>query len=156
MTEIVRLNRSNTSYFRVIANLHCKEISGGVLSIFGEEFLVILYRYISEAPNCGIWVSEDCGVFKGFICGCADDKKMFRRVLMRGFFPLVIVGLRAIRRPGVVSGVINVVKVLLKSKHDELFTRAQLLSLAVNSLSREKGIGRSLVRAFEIELDIWG
>ena len=156
MSEVFRLNRTSTKHFQVIANLHCKEISGGVLSIFGEEFLATLYTYISEAPNCGVWVSEDREEFNGFICGCADDKQMFRWVFVRGFFPLFAIGLKSITRSGVLSGAINVVKVLLKSKHDEPTTRAQLLSLAVKSDSRGKGIGRSLVHVFEIELGAWG
>ena len=155
MSDAYRLHRSDKSHFGDVANLHCKEITGGVLSILGEEFLAVLYRYISDAPECGVWISHDRGNLNGFISGCADDKKMFRWVLLHGFFPLVAVGLKSITRPGVILGAMSVVKVLLNSNRNEPTPRSQLLSLAVNSDSRNKGIGGSLVRALETELGVW-
>jgi ribosomal protein S18 acetylase RimI-like enzyme len=68
---------------------------------------------------------------------------------------LVAVGLKSIARPGVISGAISVVKVLLNSNQDEPTPRTQLLSLAVNPESRNEGIGKSLVRELETELGIW-
>ena len=155
MSDAYRLHRSDKSHFGDVANLHCKEITGGVLSILGEEFLAVLYRYISEAPECGVWISHDRGNLKGFISGCANDKKMFRWVLLHGLFPLVAVGLKSIARPGVISGAISVVKVLLNSNQNEPTPRSQLLSLAVKPESRNEGIGKSLVRELETELGMW-
>ena len=156
MSKVERLSKSDTARFKVVASLHCNEIPDGVLSILGEDFLAVLYRYISKAPNCGVWVSEDDGNLKGFITGCADDKKMFRWVLSHGLIPLTAVGIRSIIKPGVISGAISVLKVLLKTKHDEPTPRSQLLSLAVHPGSRKEGIGRALVQALEIELGTWG
>ena len=155
MSDVLRLQKSDKAHFGDVANLHCREITGGVLSILGEEFLAVLYRYIAEAPQCGVWISHDRGNLNGFISGCADDKKMFRWVLLHGFFPLVAVGLKSITRPGVILGAMSVVKVLLNSNRNEPTPRSQLLSLAVNSDSRNKGIGGSLVRALETELGVW-
>ena len=156
MSKVERLSKSDTARFKVVASLHCNEIPDGVLSILGEDFLAVLYRYISKAPNCGVWVSEVYGNLKGFITGCADDKKMFRWVLSHGLLPLTAVGIRSITKPGVIAGAISVLKVLLKTKHDEPTPRSQLLSLAVHPSSRKEGIGRALVQAFEIELGTWG
>jgi ribosomal protein S18 acetylase RimI-like enzyme len=156
MSYVVRLKQTDKAYFKDVAKLHCNEITGGVLSILGEEFLAVLYRYISVAPQCGVWISHDRGNLKGFISGCAHDKKMFRWVLLHGLFPLVAVGLKSITRPGVIAGAISVVKVLLNSNQDEPTPRSQLLSLAVNPKSRNEGIGKSLVRELETELGVWG
>lgn len=156
MSKVIRLKKYDTAHFKVVANLHCNEIPGGVLSILGEDFLAVLYRYISQAPNCGVWVSEDGGDIKGFITGCVDDKKMFRWVLSHGLLPLIAVGMKSITKPGVIAGAVSVLKVLLKTKHDEPTPRSQLLSLAVHPGCRKEGIGRSLVQALEIEFDTWG
>ena len=156
MSKVERLHKSDTARFKAVASLHCNEIPGGVLSILGEDFLAVLYRYISQAPHCSIWVSEDGGNLKGFITGCADDKKMFRWVLSHGLLPLIAVGIRSITKPGVIAGAISVLKVLLKTKHDEPTPHSQLLSLAVHPGSRKEGIGRSLVQALEFELVTWG
>jgi len=156
VSKVERLSKSDTARFKVIASLHCNEIPSGVLSILGEDFLAILYRYISQAPNCGVWVREDDGNLKGYITGCADDKKMFRWVLSRGFISLAAVGIRSIIKPGVFTGAISVLKVLLKTKHDEPTPRSQLLSLAVHPGCRKEGIGRALVQALEMELETWG
>ena len=152
---IRRLEFHEAKLAREVAELHCEHITGGVLGILGPRFLGTLYRYIAASPVAAVWVDLDRGELRGFICGCSDDKQMFRQVLTRGFVRLASEGLLALGRKGVLSGVISTVRVLVGPDAGENQPRAQLLSIAVSEKHRRKGIASILINELHRQFVDW-
>lgn len=152
---IRRLGFTDADLAREIAELHCREITGGVLGILGPRFLGVLYRYIADSPDSAVWVDVDDGLLRGFICGCRDDKAMFKSVIVRGWLRLSIAGLMSLGKRGVLSGVISTIKVLVGPSSGNDQPRAQLLSTAVSEDHRRKGIASGLINELHKQFDEW-
>lgn len=152
---IRRLGFADADLAREIADLHCREITGGVLGILGPRFLGVLYRYIADSPDSAVWADVELGSLRGFICGCRDDKSMFRSVIARGWPRLVIAGLMSIGKRGVLSGVFSTVKVLVGPSTASDQPRAQLLSIAVAEHHRRKGVASGLISELHSHMREW-
>jgi ribosomal protein S18 acetylase RimI-like enzyme len=153
---IRRLEFQDAKLAREVAELHCQQITGGVLGILGPRFLGTLYRYIAGSQESALWVDVESQSLRGFICGCRDDKRMFRDVLKRGFVRLALEGFVALGRKGVISGVISTVRVLVGPSAGESQPRAQLLSIAVSERDRRKGVASDLVKELHQQFVGWG
>lgn len=152
---IRRLGFGDADLVREIAELHCREITGGVLGILGPRFLGVLYRYIADSQGSALWADVDNGSLRGFICGCRDDKAMFKSVIVRGWSHLSIVGLMSVWKRGVLSGVISTVKVLIGPSSESSQPRAQLLSTAVAEDHRRKGVASGLIVELNKQMREW-
>lgn len=152
---IRRLGFADADLARAIADLHCREITGGVLGILGPRFLGVLYRYIADSPGSAVWADVEDGSLRGFICGCRDDKSMFKSVITRGWPRLSIAGLMSIGKRSVLSGVISTVKVLVGPSAENDQPRAQLLSIAVAQDHRRKSVASGLITQFHNQLGEW-
>lgn len=152
---IRRLGFADADLAREIAELHCREITGGVLGILGPRFLGVLYRYIADSPDSAVWADVDDGLLRGFICGCRDDKAMFKSVIVRGWPRLSIAGLMSLGKRGVLSGVISTIKVLVGPSSGIDQPRAQLLSTAVSEDHRRKGIASGLINELHKQFGEW-
>ena len=153
---IRRLNYADADLARQIADLHCREITNGVLGILGPRFLGVLYRYIADAQGSAVWADIENGSLRGFICGCRDDKAMFKSVIVRGWPRLSIVGFISVWKRGVLSGVISTINVLIGPSSESNQPRAQLLSTAVSDNHRRKGVASGLIAEFHLQLAEWG
>jgi len=152
---IRRLGFADADLAREVAELHCREITGGVLGILGPRFLGVLYRFISDAPDSAVWVDVDDGSLRGFICGCRDDRAMFKSVIVRGWPRLSLVGLMSIGKRGVLSGIISTIKVLVGPGPGTAQPRAQLLSTAVAEGHRRKGVASGLITELHKQFGEW-
>lgn len=152
---IRRLSFADVDLARQIADLHCREITGGVLGMLGPRFLGVLYRYIANAQGSAVWADVESGSLRGFICGCRDDKAMFRSVIARGWPRLSIVGFISLWRRGVLSGVISTAKVLIGPSSESNQPRAQLLSTAVAENHRRKGVASGLIVELHKQMGEW-
>lgn len=152
---IRRITFADADLAKQIAELHCQEISGGVLGTLGPRFLGQLYRYIAVAPGSAVWADIEEGSLRGFICGSRDDKKMFTSVVARGWLRLFVAGILALGKRGVISGVLSTIKVLVGPTTNEDQPRAQLLSIAVSQHHRRQGVASALVAVLHDQLAEW-
>ena len=152
---IRRITFADADLAHQIAELHCREISGGVLGILGPRFLGQLYRYIAVAPGSAVWADFEEVSLRGFICGCRDDKRMFAFVIARGWPRLVLAGLLSLGGRGVVAGVLSTIRVLIGPTANDDQPRAQLLSIAVSQDYRRHGVASGLVTVLHEQFAGW-
>lgn len=142
--------------FRSIASLHAKSIKTGFISKLGILFLSTLYQSISECPNSIVFASiDDNKRTTGFIAGALSTKKMYRWILIRfGFVFFIQLALKAFN-PSVLKKILETAVYSFKKKNNinesspDRSIEAELLSIAVDSSDRGKGLGKKLVGDLE-------
>lgn len=160
--NINKLNKNTPLIsFTEIARLHIAEIHFGFLPLLGEGFLSYLYLLLSQLDEAGLWVAQENGKIQGFIFGTADMKKSYKQVIQKSWISLIVKGFPSIFKRNVLSKLIAVLQYPFKNhveKTDQTHrnTNAELLSIAVNSESQGKGIGKTLVLTLESALSEWG
>ncbi len=138
-------------YSEEIANLHSASITTGFLSHLSINFLKSLYVAISKHPDSYIVIAidEKEGV-EGFIAGTTSTTQMYRWVLKRYFLIFSTHLIKFIVCPKKLK---NIFETLFYTKKDSSNSNnnieAELLTIAVNKISRGKGIGRELVKTLE-------
>jgi len=163
--EVVRLASSAAGTdFRRMAQLHIESIFHGALPLLGEGFLAELYRQLASAPGSGVWAATADGQLAGFIVGCTDARQALRFVVMRAWFRLMRLAALRLASPALWKKLPWLVAYPFKSRGGMSAGRevnqptaagavdAELLSMAVDSRYRGKGIGRQLVAALETDL----
>ena len=83
--NIQTLKKRNLSIANEIAYLHVENINGK-LSNIGVEFLSKIYQTFILDKNIKIWVLLDGRIPVGFLCGCINNKKIYREFLYNNFF----------------------------------------------------------------------
>ena len=163
MREIIRLGSDHpVEHFAVVARLHTAEIHHGILPRLGLPFLSRLYYELARAPKAGVWVAFEEAEIVGFIAGCADMPRTYRRLLSRpAVVGRLIVALGAVWRLGL-SRLASPLTYIAKGRKttNDASTRnspctAEVLALAVSPTVRGRGIGGALVRVFEQEIRTW-
>lgn len=162
--QVVRLGRTEPDcVFRAIGQIHADTIHDGALSLLGQGFLARLYRAVARAPRAGVWGAMEDGEVVGFLAGCADVRACYRSVVARAGFPLAWRAVPALRSPRVWRKVVAVC-LYPYSGHgspndspDRVSAgRSEILAIAVRADWGRKGIGGTLIRAFEESLVHWG
>jgi GNAT superfamily N-acetyltransferase len=147
-------------HFHAIAQLHVEAIHHGALPFFGESFLAHLYRQLARTPRAGVWGVMHAGEVVGFLAGCADVRACYRSVLLRGGFPLALRAASLLYSRTLWRKLPALVRYPLQQARSETAaaqsaTAAELLAIAVKADWRGRGIGATLVRAFESSLQEW-
>jgi ribosomal protein S18 acetylase RimI-like enzyme len=132
-----------------VAQLHAGQISEGFLSLLGRSFLRRLYRRIVRSPESFVFVADSEGRVVGFIAGTADVSTLYRTFLLRDG---LVAGLTA--APRLLAHWRRVLETVRHGFSSSDGTRHgfELLSVAVDTASARRGIGRALVAAFQQEV----
>ena len=148
---------ANEKHFKSIACLHIKGITEGFLSSLGVNFLTILYKGISNAPNSGIFVAvseENESRVLGYISYAYDIKTCYINIIKRNFISLSVTIL-----PNIIN--IKFLKKILetlfypffhkpqKSEKYNNWVRAELLSMVIDNAYQGMGIGKNLVKTLD-------
>ena len=143
----------------LVAMLHRVAIPLGFLSELGDRFLGCLYGHISLASgSCVLVAVDEDDACVGFVAGSIDIRDCYRRVILRGAFPLFRALFPYLLRASVVRRVLQTLLYPImrtfrmpgaNSNCDEAAYPAELLSIAVSDHTRGQGVGRLLVNALE-------
>lgn len=131
---------------RAAARLHRTGIHTGFLSALGSMFLTQIYAAIPSCPSGFgyVWQEED-GRVLGFIA-CADGVgKFYKQALLRRGMFMALPLIRFILRPSVMKRMWQTLRYPVES--DEDLPQGEILSIAVSSEARRKGIGKALLQA---------
>ena len=138
--------------FEIIAGVHAASIRTGFLSALGVPFLSELYRAIGGQPGACVLVVQEEGRVCGFVAGTTDTGRLYRRVLIRRWYRLIVPLLRFVIFPGALLKMAETVfygfRKGTSAKCDTSCT-AELLSIAVSDSVRGKGLGKELVAELE-------
>lgn len=139
--------------YQQVAALHLENIASGFLSAMGANFMTILYQTIDESPGGLLEVEREGDRIVGFVAAATNTESLMRGLLTR--FPSVVWALRGcLLRPGRLIEIFRLMRHLIRSSraaHSGL-PRTELLSIAVASDSRGKGVAERLYRRLESHL----
>ena len=127
-----------------IAKLHAECIPTGFISSLGSRFVSQLYAGIAGCRHAFCLVAVEHGHVVGFIAGAESVGRVYKSVILRrGLFMLssllrFVFSGRTIRK---------IFQTLLYPSRSSDYPAAEILSVAVASDARRKGIGTMLMRA---------
>jgi len=132
-------------HVQAIAQIHEEALEGEFLPTLGVPFLEAYYQSIlKDSSVIGfVYLEEDTPA--GFIVGCLDTTRMFRKAILKSGFRL---GLRALpsilKKPHLVRNILDTFS--YPEKEGSAPEKAELLVIAIRNKDRRKGYGRELVR----------
>jgi SAM-dependent methyltransferase/ribosomal protein S18 acetylase RimI-like enzyme len=130
---------------KTISKIHIDALGIGFLSTLGEGFLKTLYEGIARSRfGIGYVYVEDSQII-GFITGCEDVSKLLKEIYRKKLLKFgKTIFLKALRKPGIIRSIYQSFRYpdLTQTK-----VKAELLSIAVMEVYRDKGIGKELVEA---------
>jgi ribosomal protein S18 acetylase RimI-like enzyme len=142
--------------YEKVAELHIEGIPFGFLSSMGIKFLAALYRAVDSHCDSVLFVErDDRGQVAGFLAGTTSVKDFYKYALSNHFFRLIIPVMPMLFSIQVVKRIFETLlypfskqknsaaKIVISDIHCEL------LSVAVSSSLRGKGIGKKLIADFE-------
>ena len=150
MTEefsVVKIGPGHSEgFWRQVAALHQEEIDGGFLSSLATGSLSLLYAALARS-NCVILLAairaQNGGQVAGFICGSTDTSRVYRDVLLRSGFRILLTLLPMLLCLG---NVIKITETLLypTRRAREDLPRTEILNFCVSRRLQGRGIGRRL------------
>jgi ribosomal protein S18 acetylase RimI-like enzyme len=155
--NIVKLsNQSPHKFYIEIARIHIAEIHSGFLPLLGDEFLARLYFEMSQVSTAGLWAAEENEKVLGFILGVTNIRKSYIDVFKRAWFPFIKMGVRFFLKKDFLVKLPTIIMYPFH-QHAEGYSdisnpeqpSAELLSIAVLSSAKGRGIGTLLVQKFE-------
>jgi len=129
-----------------VAEIHKQEFAeDDFLPSLGIDVLRIIYRGMLKEKRTIGYVVEAHNEIVGFIAGSEDTSSLFRECVKGEFIPLSYHVLKAlIRRPSLIP---KLLQTLSYNKKAETETAAELISIAIKTGHKRRGLGRSLVDA---------
>ncbi len=133
---------------RQVAELHRKNINLGFISQLGVRFLFYLYQSINAVPSTILIIAKDNNYLLGFVCAAVSLRPVYVHLIRHQLFQVSLV---LIPQMFSLSTIRKVKETLFySSKKNETvtdFPSAELLSIAVDSSARDKGIASKLFDA---------
>ncbi|HNX86278.1 MAG TPA: GNAT family N-acetyltransferase [Bacteroidales bacterium] len=148
-------------YCQQVAEIHIERILHGVLPLLGIQLLSRIYSELSRLPQAGVWVALHDYQVIGFIAGCSDTRKTFRRLLFRLQWPIAVFIVESLFRHNLIKFVKIVLYPLISGSVKEhsfkecKSVKPEILSIAVSRDHQSNGLGQHLVFAFEEMLQDW-
>lgn len=147
------IRKADKSRAGLLAGLHEQNIETGLFSALGRPFLKLLYEELVASDQVICLVAEENGSVIGFICGCENLPVFYRAFISHSFFSVSGHLLRKIYRPGILRGILETLRYARKFEGPVHMPPAELISIAVNSGFRSKGVGANLVVSLAKEFD---
>jgi len=123
-----------------MARLHSAAISTGFLPTLGIRFMRRLYRALVEYPEAVVLVAEDAHGPIGFVAGVTNTTDFYRYFLRRHGIAASVAAFARVVHPRALKRAIET----LGYDSPGVDARAELLSMAVISQARGRGIGQQL------------
>lgn len=134
-----------------IVVLHLAVFEGFFLSFLGPAFLRILYKQMLESDVGVLLVCDEGGRIVGFVGGVSDQAGFYSNLVRLNKWGFAWAAFGAVlRRPSIAPRLVRALKRPGEAK--ESAAAASLMSIGVDPAMEGRGIGRSLVEAFCVEL----
>lgn len=135
------------NFFRQIAAIHAEQLKAGFLPLLGQEILERIYRHASCNSDALLLAVVDGDTVLGFVMGAISTRDFYLTFALRNFIPLVW---RLMTRPTLLLRTLSATKYAASSTRGQ--ATAELLSIAVKQGVDRKGVGSSLLCAFQQQL----
>jgi ribosomal protein S18 acetylase RimI-like enzyme len=151
MNPIVIMNSND--HIRPLSKRHAREaarlhltIEPSFLSLFGPAFLRQIYAAIPSCPSGFGYVWEEPGsTIQGFIACAESIGPLYKQALLRRGFLMALTMVRHLVRPKMLK---ETLQTLFYPSHvDENLPPAEIVSIAVDTNARGKGIGKALLKS---------
>ncbi len=149
---IMTLRRAQPNDYTSIAKLHRDRITTGFLSSLGLPFLSRLYEAINNEAGAYVLVAEEKNDIVGFIAGAADVRGLYKKILLKRWFFVIVPLIRYMCDAAVVRKMVETALYGFKRDTSEQSTgtcAAELLSVAVGNELQGRGIGKKMVMELE-------
>jgi ribosomal protein S18 acetylase RimI-like enzyme len=139
-----------------IARIHTQSLPGSFLATLGLHFLISLYEFLIVHEI--VYVYCDKYQITGFISGTYNTQGIMKRFICRKPFSLLLILISIILKPKFFFRVIETYSTPHKSEQIVLNNRridlpsSELLSIAVHGNAQSRGVGSTLLKSFETEL----
>lgn len=141
-----------TAQASAVAQLHRKSIKVGLIVWLGQRFCETLYCALAKNPYSFVLVYEDeQHHLLGFICGTTNTSRMYKSIILRHFFSLMLSAISKFFRPSVIRQVLKAIK-RPKTFETGDFSKwklpeAEIFSMAVSPDAQGRHIGTKLIQA---------
>ena len=149
----MNIRKADKSQASLVASLHEQNLKTGLLSALGRPFLELLYKELLGSDQVVCLVAEENGSAIGFVCGCENLPAFYRDLIRHSFFSVSRQLFSMIHRPGIWYGIYETLKYVRKFEGPVRLPPAELISIAVTSEFRNKGVGANLVINLAKEFD---
>lgn len=134
-----------------IVRIHLVAFPRGLLSFFGESYLIQMYKKLVADSEIGLVVVDSDSVVRGFVFSECDFSA--KDVMTPGVLRAILANISAclfVFLPIVISRMYLMIKVFfLSGKKAPNALSIELAYIAMDANLRSQGIGRSLIQAFE-------
>ena len=113
--NIKALKKNDFSYADTLASLHAKNINGK-LSNIGVKFLSKIYLTFLQDKNIRIWILVHKKKAIGFLCGCDNNEKIYKKFLLKNFPFLIFLFLSNILNLFFIKNVYGLIILFLNPK----------------------------------------
>ena len=143
------LKKSNISYTSDIARLHAENIRFK-LSNLGIKFLTKIYRTFLLDKNIKIWILVNNQRIVGYLCGCINNKKIYKNFLLKNFFLLIFFFIKNILSLSFLKNFFGLIILILSSDKKNYLCNSELLSIVISKKFRNKSYGKKLIRRLDL------
>jgi GNAT superfamily N-acetyltransferase len=135
---------------RPVADLHRQAIPTGFISSLGPAFVTELYRAIASCPHGFGFVSIRGERVTGFVAGALHVGSLYRYILLRRGYRLMVPLARFLVRPGTIRRILQTL--LYPARVSADLPKPEILSIAVAADERGRGTAVALMDAAVDEL----
>lgn len=145
------LSAMSASDLAQVVEAHLESFPGFFLTFLGAEFLGLLYESMRTDPEGLVLVASSGQGVEGFVAGVTQQSGFYRRLINQKKWAFGIASIKALlKRPSIAPRLIRALKRPAEASSSS--AAACLMSIAVRSNARGKGIGKRLVEAFCSEM----
>lgn len=140
------------AHVSAVAKLHRNSIKTGLTAWLGQRFCEQLYLAMGSNPYSFVLVCENEQHRPlGFICCATNTSKMYKSIILRYFFPLMLSAITKLLRPAVIKRALISIRrpktFRTKDFSEWKLPEAEVVSIAVDPDAQGRQIGTNLIRA---------
>lgn len=140
------------AHLPAVIKMHRNNITTGLTAWLGQRFCEHLYWGIRSTPYSFVLVYEDKQHQPlGFICCATNTSKMYKRIILQRFFPMMVSAISKFLRPSVFKQALTAVKRPKTFKTGDYsewkLPEAEIIAMAVSPDAQGRHIGTKLIQA---------